>query len=163
MTARVRLAVLAVVALAASPAAFAEPADGGGPQITGQTAYDGYHLYPALGPAPVRLAPPPAGKAQVVFYRATNMIDATPAIAVQAGGAPVAQLASGTFEVVAADPGQQVFSVGVKGRSVRVALQPGRTYFVRQTARLFSMGPHIELSSEAEFRALAPRPARTDG
>jgi hypothetical protein len=81
---------------------------------------------------------------------------------VQADGARVAQLASGTLEVVAADPGRQVFSVGEKGSSVRLALQPGRTYFVRQTARLFSSGPHIQRSSEAEFRALAPRLARGD-
>ena len=159
MNASLRLIVLSALAMCATaPAALAEPADGGGPQVP--TGNDGYVYGPqrTVRP-PVRLTAPPPGKAQVVFFRPRGVVGMGERVAIEEGGKVVAELGNGTYAVVVTDPGLRAFQVRSKRGAFNFVAEPGLTYFVRQSIGLIGTTPRLGGSSLDEFRSLASKPS----
>jgi hypothetical protein len=81
-----------------------------------------------------RIAPPPEGKGQVVFFRQSSMGGMPYAFTIKDGDKPVTKLGNGRYFVYVADPGDHEFRVrGERKDALVIEVDPGETYYVEQT------------------------------
>ncbi|MCI4568265.1 hypothetical protein [Lysobacter sp. CFH 32150] len=77
---------------------------------------------------------PQSGKGQIVFFRSQKSTSA--AFEVRENGAELATLPSGSYFIVAAQPGTYSFTVDAEaGEVLTVEVKPGRTHFVKASNR----------------------------
>jgi hypothetical protein len=75
---------------------------------------------------------PPEGKAQVVFFRPSYFMGSALTFTVHEGEAEIGGLSAGRYFVHVAAPGAHEFATG-RGRTIRIEMEPNRTYYVRVT------------------------------
>jgi hypothetical protein len=109
-------------------------------------------------PPPAQLAPPPAGKGQVVFYRKPLFSLIPFNWYVREGGVEVCKMVAGTYCVAPTEPGTHTFEVHSEATD-RLALEvdAGETYYVVGD---ISMGmivnrPNISPAQKAQFDAIS--------
>lgn len=77
---------------------------------------------------------PPSGKGQIVFFRSPK--STSTAFDVRENGAELAKLPSGSYFIVAAQPGTYSFTVDAEaGEVLTVEVKPGRTHYVKASNR----------------------------
>lgn len=135
------LAIIANVALAqdaptaAAPNASASASEPGG----GQTGH---------------VAPPAAGKSQVVFFRTGAYVGAGTWFKVRENGAELGKLSNEAYFVAVLNPGPHTFTSTTENKTtLRMELDPGETYYVRGTLQMgVLMGePNLAPSDEVLF------------
>lgn len=94
---------------------------------------------------------PPAGQAQVVFFRAATSPGS--AIGVEEGEAPLISLEPGMYFVLAVAPGRHGFDAGGQA-SLAVDAGAGQTHYV-QVIRNRAGQPQLRRSSAASFQRAA--------
>ena len=154
-----RPALIALLSL--SGAAMAQDAGTSAQQPAAST-----EAAPAAAPATVNatanglIAPPPAGKGQVVFFREKKFKGAAIHFKVREGDAELGKLGSGDYFVVPVDPGSHTFAVQTEAKdNLDIKVESGQTYFVQASISMgFLAGhPHLAASDEASFVALSDR------
>lgn len=136
MTLRTALAALALFAVSAP--AMAEDA-------------------PAASPAPAAaatIAPPPAGKGQIVFFRHMGLLGAPYWANVREHDAKIGKLSDGVYFVAVTDPGVHTYTAAVTGKdTLRMQVDAGETYYVEGRMTMAIIGYNIVLapSDEAAF------------
>ena len=79
-----------------------------------------------------QIGAPPAGKAQVVFFRPGTMFGMALGCTVHEGDHEVARLGAGKYYVVTEDPGMHKFSTkGQAADTLNLEVEPDETYFVK--------------------------------
>ncbi len=131
------------------PVASSPPTAPVAPAAAGSTA--------SAAPAPLNpVAPPPAGKAQVVFYRPSNFAGMALTFTVHEGYKGLGRLPNGNYFVWVAEPGQHTYSVQSEATdTLTLEVEAGETYYVQQTIGMgFFMGrPHLTLTTGPAFDA----------
>jgi hypothetical protein len=151
LSAALLLGAAAFAPAVAQPAAPAEPAAAAEPAATAQPAE------PAQPAAGGRVAPPPAGKGQVVFFRPSKFPGAAVSFSIHEGDAGVAKLGNGSYAVVVAEPGPHAYTSESESKDIlNVEVDAGETQYVSQT---LGMGvvmyrPHLTPSDQATFDGL---------
>ena len=100
------------------------------------------------------VAPPPAGKSQVVFFRTGAYMGAGTWFKVREKGAELGKLSNEAYFVAMLDPGPHTFTSATENKTtLRMELDPGETYYVRGTLQMgVMMGePNLAPSDEALF------------
>jgi hypothetical protein len=99
------------------------------------------------------VAPPAAGKGQVVFFRKGGLMGAAISCAVHENGAKLSSLSPGKYVVVAADPGVHQYSVKSEATdTLRLEVEAGETYYAQCTVGMGVMAGRPNLSpSDAEI------------
>lgn len=106
------------------------------------------------------IAPPPAGKGQVVFFREKKFTGAAIRFKVREGETELGKLSNGVYFVTPVDPGSHTFAVHTEAQdNLTLDVKPGETYFVKATISMGFMAghPHLASSDEASFEALSGR------
>jgi hypothetical protein len=97
---------------------------------------------------------PPAGKAEIIFWRPGTVIGAGLGCTVHEGAAEVARLGAGKYWVEIVDPGKHVyFTQGEVKDTLPMEAEEGETYFVRCAIGMGIVAgrPQISPSDRAEF------------
>jgi len=115
---------------------------------------------PASMAAPIHIAaqnevpPPPAGKAEVVFFRTPGFLNSGRATPME-GDTPIATIGSKSYFVLTVDPGQHTFKASKKtdADTLTLELEPGDIYYVEQgfSAGAFTNQPMLYPSDETTF------------
>jgi hypothetical protein len=103
-----------------------------------------------------RISPPPAGKGQVVFFRASKLMGAALSFSVHEGDQGVGKLGNGSYFVTVEDPGQHTFTIQSEATdSLTLEIEAGETYYVKQTIGVgIMMGrPHLTPTDKEGFEA----------
>ncbi len=125
---------------------------------------------PASAPAASTdtVAPPPAGKGQVVFFRKGSMFGFPYWTNVRENGQSFGKLTNGVWFTAVVDPGAHQFDTSVLGKdSIKLQVDPGETYYVEGKIAMQIVGYTIVMapSDEATFAKakkglkMAPPPA----
>jgi hypothetical protein len=136
----------AAAAVAAEPATSATPA-----------------AAPEAAMAPVttgKIAPPPEGKGQIVFFRAKKLAGSAVRYKVREGEAELGKLSSGTYFVHVTEPGTHEYTVHTTAKDVLpLEVEPGETYYVIGSVSIgFMMGrPNLSPSDQAAFDAMSAK------
>jgi hypothetical protein len=160
-----------VALLALSGAAMAQDAGNAAPQPAAAPAVTATGAAPAAAPAAATpetvtatanglIAPPPAGKGQVVFFREKKFKGAAIHFKVREGDAELGKLGSGDYFVVPVDPGSHTYAVQTEAKdNLTLQVEAGQTYFVQASISMGFMAghPNLSASDEASFVALADR------
>ncbi|MBS0296069.1 MAG: hypothetical protein JSR45_07140 [Proteobacteria bacterium] len=136
------LALAAVIATACSGAALA--ADPAPAEVTNI--------------ASGKIAAPPAGKAQVIFFRQSRFAGGGVAFTIKEGDVGLVKIGSGSYGIHFADPGKHVFKVQSEATdSLTMELDAGETYYVEETMTqgLMLYRPKLAASDEAAFKAVS--------
>lgn len=81
-----------------------------------------------------RVAPPPSGKGQVVFFRPSNMMGMALSFSVHEGDKGIGKLGNGSYFVHVADPGTHLFTIQSEVTDkLTLEIDDGETYYVKQT------------------------------
>lgn len=98
---------------------------------------------------------PPSGKGQVVFFRPARA--ASTAFEVRENGNELAKLPSGSYFVIAVEPGLHTYTVDAGTENVlNVQVKPGRTHYVRAThKRTESQRPYLSRADGMAFLDVA--------
>lgn len=145
------------------PASPAAPADAAPPSTADTT-----QPVPAIPPAPAadatapagRIAPPPSGKGQVVFFRPSRFVGAALSFSVHEGDTGVGKLGNGSYFLVVADPGPHAFSIqGEVTDTLNLEVEAGETQYVTQSigVGIVMARPHLTPSDQAAFDKLDPK------
>jgi hypothetical protein len=105
-------------------------------------------------PEHVDMPAPPAGKGQVVFFRATGFAGSAISCAVKEGDTKVSSLPPGRFFVVVASPGKHIYSVSSEATDqIYFDLKPGQTHYVKCHVEMgiWAGRPKLEVAQEMEF------------
>ena len=167
MTATLRPLFVSVVLLGAAVAfapALAQPAPEAQPAAEAPPAAEtppAAPVQPATGvesAAPAgRIAPPPAGKGQVVFFRPSKFPGAAVSFSIHDGDTGVAKLGNGSYAVVVADPGPHAYTSESEAKdTLNVEIDAGETQYVSQTLGMGVMlyRPHLTPSDQGAFDSL---------
>ncbi|WP_363796437.1 DUF2846 domain-containing protein [Lysobacter firmicutimachus] len=124
----------------------------------------------ASAPAPIayaaptvssgRIAPPPAGKGQVVFFRPSNFVGGMIGFKVREGKTELGKLRSGKYFVAAVEPGAHEYVVHSEAKDVlNLEVEAGETYYVQGsiTMGLLVGRPNLSPSDRAAFEAVADK------
>lgn len=106
------------------------------------------------------VAAPPAGKAQVVFYRPSSLLGAALSFTIHDGGAPVTKLGLGRYYVHVVEPGAHTFEVKSEATdTLDLEVDPDETYYVKQTMGMGALlyRPNLTPATQADFEALAKK------
>jgi len=112
----------------------------------------------AAAPAPAAtsaIAPPPAGKGQVVFFRHMGLMGAPYWAKVREKDAEIGKLSDGVYFVAVTDPGVHTYTAAVTGKdTLRMQVDPGETYYVEGRMTIALLGYNVVLapSDEAAFQ-----------
>jgi hypothetical protein len=101
-----------------------------------------------------RVAPPPAGKGQVVFFRESKLGGMALSFSVHEGDKGVGKLSNGSYFVAVSDPGEHTFTIQSEATDrLTLEVESGETYYVKQSIGMgIMMGrPHLTPSDQAEF------------
>jgi hypothetical protein len=127
------IAISSARAQDAAPAATASPAAPSAsiPVSPAPAAAEG--ATPATGHVP----PPPAGKAQVVFFRTGAYVGAAVSYKVREQGVELGKLTNASYFVVVLDPGPHTFTAATENKNVlKLELDDGDTQYVRGTVQM---------------------------
>lgn len=103
---------------------------------------------------------PPAGKAQIVFWRPGTIIGGALGCTVREGDVEVARLGAGKYWVHVTDPGKHAYSSrGEKTDTLNMELEEGETYFVRCSigGGIMVGGAQVSPVERAEFAKRAKK------
>ncbi|HEX3919475.1 MAG TPA: hypothetical protein VHW60_19230 [Caulobacteraceae bacterium] len=145
MTYRLRNLALGAASLAFAGATSALAQTNSATPATDQTP-------PAASPG--KVPPPPAGKAEVVFFRPWAYPGALVSFTIHEGKTGVAKLGNNTYAVVTADPGDHTYTSQSEATdTLHLELDAGEVYYVRNTLGMGLMlyRPHLTPSDEATF------------
>lgn len=110
----------------------------------------------AAAPA-AKVAPPPEGKGQVVFFRPSNMLGMALSFSVHEGDKGIGKLGNGSYFVHTADPGQHLFTIQSEVTDkLTLEIEPGETYYVKQTigVGIVAGRPRLTPAEQGEFERL---------
>lgn len=115
---------------------------------------------PAPAVAPMiagRIAPPPPGQGQVVFFRKGGFVGSMISCAVHENGVKLTSLPPGRYVALPATPG--VHSYAVKSEAtdtLRMEIEPDETYFAKCAITMGVMAgrPNLSPSDEAAFTGM---------
>lgn len=102
------------------------------------------------------IAPPPEGKANIVFYRPAKYVGMALRFSVRDGDTGIGKLQNGSYFVHVAEPGAREYNIASEARdTLRLEVEAGETYYVVQS---ISMGlvvgrPNLTPSDDAAFQA----------
>jgi hypothetical protein len=105
------------------------------------------------------IPPPPAGKAQVVFFRTGAYVGAGAWFKVRENGAELGKLTNQSYFVAVVDPGPHAFTAATESRNtLKLELDDGDTAYVRGTLQMgIVMGePNLAPSDQALFEMHYP-------
>jgi hypothetical protein len=139
------LALVAALAFAGATSALAQD---------NSTAPTSPQTPPATSPQPGKVPLPPAGKAEVVFFRPWAYPGAVLSFTIHEGATGVAKLGNNTYAVVAADPGDHTYTSQSEATdTLHMELDAGEVYYVKNTLGMGLMvaRPHLTPSDEATF------------
>lgn len=111
--------------------------------------------------APAAIALPPAGKGQIVFFRAEAR--GVGCLVREGEGAAeqrLSKLTNNRFFIHTAEPGKHTYwAKNFSKDAVALEIEPGETYYVRCTVAIGMMAanPNLGPSSEAEFKLAMPK------
>jgi hypothetical protein len=89
---------------------------------------------PAAAPAQTgRIAAPPEGKAQIVFFRPSRFVGGALTFTIRENGTDLGRLPNGSYFVHVADPGIHEFEIG-RNDTMRMEVEAGETYYVNSRA-----------------------------
>jgi len=128
-----------------------------GPAVASPVAPAAY-VPPAV--ASGRIAPPPAGKGQVVFFRPSNFVGGMIGFKVREGKTELGKLRSGKYFVAAVEPGAHEYVVHSETKDVlNLEVEAGETYYVQGsiTMGLLVGRPNLSPSDRAAFEAVADK------
>lgn len=167
MTVNLRPLILSAAFLlgaAAFSPALAQPAATEQPVAPEQPAAAGQPPAPAEPAATAqpagRIAPPPPGKGQVVFFRPWRYPGGAVSFSIHEGDVGVAKLGNGTYAVVVADPGPHAYTSESEAKDVlNIEVDAGETQYVTQTLGmgLVLYRPHLTPSDQAAFDSLGAK------
>jgi hypothetical protein len=109
---------------------------------------------PAAAASSGRIAAPPAGKGQVVFFRPSKFVGMALSFSIHEGDTGVGKLGNGSYFVVAADPGPHAYSIqGEATDTLNLEVEAGETQYVQQTigVGVVMARPHLTPSDQATF------------
>jgi hypothetical protein len=120
---------------------------------------------PAPAPAPasqskgaIAIAAPEAGKGQVVFFREKKFAGAAVNYIVREGETELGKLSSGSYFVVAVEPGAHAYTVHSEAKDVlNLEVEAGETYYVIGgiTMGFLAGRPNLSPSDQAAFDAMS--------
>ncbi len=105
-------------------------------------------------PEPVTVPAPPAGKAEIVFFRPSGFAGSAISCAVSENGAKLSSLPPGRFTVILADTGRHTYSVSSEATDqVFFDLKSGDVKYVKCTVQMgFWVGrPKLDVAIQDEF------------
>lgn len=115
---------------------------------------------PAVEPAAAvigNIAPPPAGKGQVIFFRKGGLVGAAISCATHENGQKLSSLPPGRYHVHIAEPGIHEYSVKSEATdTLRMEVEPGETYFAKCAIGMGIMAgrPNLSPSDAATFSGM---------
>ncbi len=110
---------------------------------------------PSVGPGGL-VAPPPAGKGQIVFFRPGAYLGMAVSFSIHEGATGVGKLGNNSYFVYVGDPGPHTFTVRSEATdTLNLEIDAGETYYVKETLGmgLVLYRPHLTPSDEATFEA----------
>lgn len=114
---------------------------------------------PKPAPEPKVVAPPPAGKGQVVFFRQGG-IGPLISCAVKENAARISRLPPGQYFVQVAEPGKHSYSVSSESTdTLPVEVEADETQYVRCTITfgIFAGRPNLSPATKEMFDAASPK------
>lgn len=114
----------------------------------------------AAASANALIAPAPADKGQIVFYRESKLMGAAIGFKVREGDTELGKLRSGKYFVALVEPGRHEYNMQGEVKDVLpLEVEAGETYYVKAS---ISMGilagrPNLAPSDEASFLALSSK------
>ncbi len=119
---------------------------------------------PAAAPETVtsngRIAPAPADKAQIVFFRPSKFAGGAIGFKVREGEQELGKLRSGNYFIHFAEPGTHHYTVHSEAKDVlTMEVEEGETYFVQGTITMGVLAgrPNLSPSDEATFNGMADK------
>jgi hypothetical protein len=139
---------------AAAPAVAVQAAPAADAAATPATAAPAEAIVEAVpasvaAPAVVQghIAPPPAGKGQVVFFRPSKFAGAAFGFKVREGSNELGKLRSGNYFVAEVEPGAHQYIVHSEAKDIlNMEVEAGETYYVEGTMTMGFMAGHPNLS-----------------
>ena len=107
-----------------------------------------------------KIAPPPEGKGQIVFFREKKFAGSAIRYKVREGETELGKLSSGTYFVHAADPGAHQYTVHSEAKDIlNMEVEAGETYYVigGVTMGLFAGHPNLSPSDQVAFDGMAKK------
>lgn len=101
-----------------------------------------------------KIAPPPPGQGQVVFFRKGGFVGSAISCAVHENGVKLSSLPPGRYIPLAVSPGIHNFAVKSESTdTLRLEIEPGETYFAKCAIGLGVVAgrPNLSPSDEATF------------
>ncbi|MGN7833738.1 DUF2846 domain-containing protein [Pseudoxanthomonas sp. 22568] len=154
-------AIAAQEAATAAPAEAADAAPSPAPQEQAAPA----PAPAADAPAPasqskgaIAIAAPEAGKGQIVFFREKKFAGAAVNYIVREGETELGKLSSGSYFVVAVEPGAHAYTVHSEAKDVlNLEVEAGETYYVIGgiTMGFLAGRPNLSPSDQAAFDAMS--------
>lgn len=154
-------AIAAQEAATAAPAEAADAAPSPAPQEQAAPA----PATVADAPAPasqskgaIAIAAPEAGKGQIVFFREKKFAGAAVNYIVREGETELGKLSSGSYFVVAVEPGAHAYTVHSEAKDVlNLEVEAGETYYVIGgiTMGFLAGRPNLSPSDQAAFDAMS--------
>lgn len=154
-------AIAAQEAATAAPAEAADAAPSPAPQEQAAPA----PASAADAPAPasqskgaIAIAAPEAGKGQIVFFREKKFAGAAVNYIVREGETELGKLSSGSYFVVAVEPGAHAYTVHSEAKDVlNLEVEAGETYYVIGgiTMGFLAGRPNLSPSDQAAFDAMS--------
>jgi hypothetical protein len=158
----------------AAPAADAAPPADAAPAATAAPAAVVADPAPAASAAPAaeatapaaasvpagKVGMPPEGKGQVVFFREKKFAGSAVRYKVREGEAELGKLSSGTYFVVAAEPGTHQYTVHSEAKDIlTLEIESGETYYVVGSVSMgFLVGhPNLSPSDEGTFDKMSAK------
>lgn len=154
-------AIAAQEAATAAPAEAADAAPSPAPQEQAAPA----PATAADAPAPasqskgaIAIAAPEAGKGQIVFFREKKFAGAAVNYIVREGETELGKLSSGSYFVIAVEPGAHAYTVHSEAKDVlNLEVEAGETYYVIGgiTMGFLAGRPNLSPSDQAAFDAMS--------
>jgi len=102
----------------------------------------------------------PAGKGQIVFFRASKFAGAAVSFKVREGETELGKLSSGKYFVTAVEPGKHEYTVHSEAKDVMaLEVEAGETYYVQGSISMgFMVGhPNLSPSDQATFDGMSKK------
>lgn len=104
------------------------------------------------------IAPPPADKGQIVFFRDKKFVGGGVNYKVREGDSELGKLSNGSFFVHVTEPGAHEYTVHSEAKDIlNLEVEAGETYYVigGVTMGILAGRPNLSPSDQASFEALA--------